>query len=548
MIEIATLADISHLRESVDLEVKLGRGADGKGAIPRDFWPTYSAFANTHGGVILLGLREHKGEFVLEGVEDPEKLRADLFNTIESGKVSCNLLSERDVCIVTIDGKCLIEVRVPAATRKQKPVHLAGNPLGNTYRRLNDGDRKCDDDVVRRMLAEQVDDSRDTRILKGFHLADLALDSLRAYRNHFASLKPDHPWTALDELDFLRVNGCWRKDRDSGEEGFTLAGLLMFGQGQAVLEAAPLLFLDYQELPAFDDGETRWIDRIVPDGTWSGNLYDFYRKVAPRLMADLKVPFVMVGDTRQDDTPQHKALREALVNALVHADTSDRASIRIQKRPDGFVFRNPGTLRVPAEHALQGGESDCRNRTLHQLFLQLGLGERAGSGLPKIRAAWEPLGYSIRLYDSFEPYDQSILEMKRVEKLGSGPMSGDMSEEATSSEKSSEKMSEKPDGMSEKPSGAPVNAPVNAPENALEVQIPDETSEKTGPGSEKSSEKTEDVLLALLRTNSRSTIAAMAENLGLSTRGVEKQLQRLQQSGRLRRIGPDKGGHWEVLP
>jgi len=506
MIEIASFEDIALLRESVDLEVKLARGADGKGTIPRDFWPTYSAFANTHGGVILLGLREHKGEFTLDGIDAPEKLRADLFNTIESGKVSCNLLTDRDVRIVEIDGKSLIEVRVPAATRKQKPVHLQGNPLGNTYRRLNDGDRKCDDDVVRRMLAEQVDDSRDTRILKGFELSDLALDSLHAYRNHFAVLKRDHPWTALDDLEFLRVNGCWRKDRETGAEGFTHAGLLMFGQGQAVLEAAPLLFLDYQELPAYDDGETRWLDRIIPDGTWSGNLYDFYRKVAPRLMADLKVPFVMVGDTRQDDTPRHKALREALVNALVHADTSDRASIRIQKRPDGFVFRNPGTLRVPAESALQGGESDCRNRTLHQLFLQLGLGERAGSGLPKIRAAWEPLGYSVRLYDSFVPYDQSILEMIRVGQPGS----------------SSEKMSEKSGTSSEKM---------------------DPSSEKTGT----SSEKTEEALLGLLRENSRSTIAAMAESLGLSTRGIEKQLQRLQQSGRLRRIGPDKGGRWEVI-
>lgn len=90
MMDIASLKDISLLRESVDLEVKLARGADGKGAIPKDFWPTYSAFANTHGGVIVLGLREHKGEFLLEGVDDPDKLRSDLFNTLDSGKVSCN--------------------------------------------------------------------------------------------------------------------------------------------------------------------------------------------------------------------------------------------------------------------------------------------------------------------------------------------------------------------------------------------------------------------------------------------------------------------------
>jgi len=498
MIELASLEDIPRLRESVDLEVKLARGADGKGAIPKDFWPTYSAFANTHGGVILLGLRESHGHFTVEGVENPAKLRTDLFNLLNSrDKVSVNLLTDASVREVSLEGKPVLAVTVPPATRKQKPVHLQGNPFGHTYRRLHDGDRKCDDETVRRLIAEQVDDSRDSRILKGFELADLSLDSLRAYRNHFAVLKPGHPWTTLSDLEFLRMNGCWRKDRETGVEGFTLAALLMFGEGQAVLEAAPLLFLDYQELPAFDDGETRWIDRIVPDGTWSGNLYDFFRKVAPRLMADLKVPFVLIGDTRQDDTPQHKALREALVNALVHADTSDRASIRIQKRPDGFVFRNPGTLRVPAEHALQGGESDCRNRTLHQLFLQLGLGERAGSGLPKIRAAWEPMGYEIRLRDSFEPYDQSILEMV-----------------------------------------------LRTTQNATQNTTQNTTQNVVGPPP-----KTSDRILDALHRDPTLSRTDLATELGdITADGIKYHLAKLQDSGRLRRIGPDKGGRWEVIP
>jgi predicted HTH transcriptional regulator len=494
------ISALLHLRESVELEAKLALGADGKGAIPRDFWSTYSAFANTHGGVILLGVRESRGTFSVEGIPDIGKMRTDLFNLLNSrDKVSVNLLHDEDVREIQLSGKSVLQVSVPAAGRKNKPVHLHGNPFGNTYRRLHDGDRRCDDDTVRRMIAEQVDDSRDLRILKGFDLSDLALDSLHTYRRHFASLKPDHPWTLLDDRDFLRVNGCWRKDRETGDDGLTMAALLMFGQGQAVLEAAPLLFLDYQELPAFDDGETRWIDRIVPDGTWSGNLYDFYRKVAPRLMADLKVPFVMKGDTRQDDTPQHKALREALINALVHADYSERASVRIQKSPAGFSFRNPGTLRVPAEHALQGGESDCRNRTLHQLFLQLGLGERAGSGLPKIRHAWEPHGYCVTLTESFEPYDQSVLVITAV------------------------------------------------PEPIPPAQ-PDEGSVKSSVDvSGKMSGKMSGKILELLAAEPSTTIPELASALGVTTRTIERNLGVLQDSGRLRRVGPAKGGHWEVV-
>lgn len=69
---------------------------------------------------------------------------------------------------------------------------------------------------------------------------------------------------------------------------------------------------------------------------------------------------------------------------------------------------------------MQGGESDCRNRTLHQLFLMLGLGERAGSGLFKIRAAWEQLVYVVELHDSFEAYDETALTLSRTYGSGMG--------------------------------------------------------------------------------------------------------------------------------
>jgi len=206
--------------------------------------------------------------------------------------------------------------------------------------------------------------------------------------------------------------------------GLTLAGLLLFGKWPAIQEGVPFYFVDYQEQPEDKASQTRWLDRVVPDGTWSGNLFDFYRKVSCKLVADLKGPFVLKGNFRQDDTPLHRALREALVNALVHADYAGRASILVIKDPAGFVFRNPGMMRVPPEQALRGGESDCRNRTLHQIFLMINLGERAGSGLPKIRQGWEVEGGAIRLFDSFEPYDQTRLEMmwgRMADKTGKMP-------------------------------------------------------------------------------------------------------------------------------
>jgi len=498
MVNIKTLEDINNLSENVELECKLAAGRDGKGQLPKDFWPTYSSFANTRGGVILLGVKEKKGTFSLQGVAEPQRLVTSLFNHLNNPqKVSVNLLTDRDVQILSIEERQFVLIRIPAASRQNKPVFLNGNPLqGNTFRRLHEGDRPCDDATVKRMLAEQVEDSRDRKILPGFDLHDIDIESLHRYRQMLSSLRPDHPWNTLPDQEVLRVQGGFRQDRQSEEKGLTLAGLLMFGQWPSIQEALPGYFVDYQEQGEDKGSHTRWLDRVIPDGTWSGNIFDFFLKTSRKLTADLKVPFQLKGHFRQDDTPLHRALREALVNTLVHADYSDRASILIKKNPEGFLFRNPGLMRVPTEQALQGGESDCRNQTLHQLFLMINLGERAGSGLPKIRQGWENNGGILHLSDAFEPYDQTRLEMlwEAIEERNAGETPG-------------------------KRRG-----------NAGET-----------PG------KTTEQILQLLATTPAMTIPELAALLNRSESAVERAIRKLRQEEKLKRIGPAKGGYWQIL-
>ena len=71
-------------------------------------------------------------------------------------------------------------------------------------------------------------------------------------------------------------------------------------------------------------------------------------------------------------------------------------------------------------------------------------------------------------------------------------------------------------------------------------------SEKTSVPSEKTSEETSDKILAIIRFDMKTTARHMANVLGLSSRAVEMQLAKLKQDGRLKRVGPKKGGHWEV--
>jgi len=417
MIDIQSLENLSLLRESVSLECKLANGRDGKGALPEDFWPTYSAMANADGGVVVLGLRERKGQFEVVGIDNVEKVRTELFNNLNNRqKVSINLLTDEHVREWLIDGKTLLVVEIPRARRQQRPVYLTTNPLsGNTYRRLNEGDRPLADEDVKRMLAEQVEESRDDRILRNFGFDDLDMGSFRAYRQVFANRDPGHPWNVDDDQTFLRRIGGWRHDRETGESGLTLAGLLMFGQMSVIQEVLPNYMLDYQERPAAK-AERRWIDRLTLDGKWSGNLYDFYRKVYLKLTADLKVPFQLENGERQDETPVHIALREALANVLVHADYSDRASVLVVKRPDMFGFRNPGMMRIPVEVALQGGEPDCRNRNLHKMFRFVGVGEQAGTGIPRIYQGWNSQHWNPpKLYELSTPYNQTLMELRMID-------------------------------------------------------------------------------------------------------------------------------------
>ncbi len=417
--EPLTLAEIEEMRERVDFEAKRAGGADGKGELPAAFFPSYVAMANTTGGLILLGALEKNDRLKVTGIADVPRLLKQLWDSLNNPQqVSLNLLSDRDIEDREIEGKHVILVHVPRATRQQRPVHTGDNAFKGTYLRNGEGDYLVRDaEVVRRMMAERVEDSRDRRVLPNYGIDDLDIETLHRYRNHFKAEKPDHVWNGVDDREFLRLVGGWAVDREGGKGGLTGAGLLMFGQHIAITEAFPYYMVDYQERPD-PSADARWIDRLVPDGTWSGNLFDFFERVIPRLTRDLKVPFRLVGNRRVDQTPVHEALREALVNTLIHADYTGRVSVLVVKRPDMFTFRNPGGLRIPLDRALKGGDNDCRNRTLQTMFRLVGLGEQAGSGLPKIYSAWRAQEWRAPdIEERTDPPEQTTVQLRTVSLL-----------------------------------------------------------------------------------------------------------------------------------
>jgi len=208
--------------EAVDLEFKIAK--DG---LPNSLWDTYSSFANTDGGVIILGVKEYKQQFIIEGLtkEQISQYKKDFWNQINNPDcVNENLLSDNDLYEGCYKGKNLLLIYVPRATRIQRPIYRTRNPFGgHTFKRNHEGDYKCTDAEVKRLIADSDENHpRDSRILCNYSIEDIDKETLTQYRQLFANLKPSHPWLSLNDLEFLTKLEAYRKDRHTKEEGFTL--------------------------------------------------------------------------------------------------------------------------------------------------------------------------------------------------------------------------------------------------------------------------------------------------------------------------------------
>lgn len=180
----------------------------------------------------------------------------------------------------------------------------------------------------------------------------------------------------------------------------------MFGQSDMITNPGgePYYFVDYQERLFTDDSRVRWTDRIYPDGTWEANLFQFYVRVYNKLIQALPKPFKLIGDERQEETAAHDAVREALINCIVHQDLNAAGNIVVRRTETELTFSNPGMMLVSKQQYFKGGRSICRNPTLQKMFMLLGKAEKAGSGVDKILAGWKELDWDEpRLTEEVQP-------------------------------------------------------------------------------------------------------------------------------------------------
>lgn len=493
-----TIRDALKKGERVTLECKKAQSS-----VPNSVWETYSAFANTYGGLILLGVFEDTNEknvskrFTITGVDNAEKIRKDFWNLVNNPeKVNVNLLKDEDVEIVEIDGKMIVAINVPRADYIIRPVYINNNLLRGTFIRNHEGDYHCPEQTIRMMVRDTFQDGNDRLFLKHYTMDDIDIPTLERYRNHFKSRYPQHVFNSLDHTEFLRQLGGFAMNREEGVEGLTMAGLLMFGKGLPVRERFDNLRLDYIDKSNLI-GDQRYSDRLTYDGTWENNLFNFVTMVLPKLLRDLPRPFKMEGVERDDDTLQHKAVREAMTNAIIHADLMVEGVLKVEKYDNKFVFTNPGLLKLPVEQIYAGEETKARNQRIQNMLRMIGFGENLGSGFPLILSAWnEKHWLKPELIEQPE-----LLQVKLILTI-----------------------EEKEDNFF-----------------VPKVGIKDGTKDGTKEVSER-----QILMLELMQEDGTITIPQLVQKTGISRRTILRELAVLQENGVLAREGSRKSGRWVI--
>ena len=178
-----------------------------KGGFPDSLWESYSAFANTDGGIILLGVEEddNRNLYVQKGLADAKKAKDTFWKLVNNRqKISHNVVLNQGVYILQMDGKDILVIEVPRAERTARPVYKGTDPRKGTYKRYGDGDHLCSIEEVGAMMRDASISPLDAAPVKELELSALCAESINGYRQMFRAANPNHLWNQLDNDLFLR--------------------------------------------------------------------------------------------------------------------------------------------------------------------------------------------------------------------------------------------------------------------------------------------------------------------------------------------------------
>lgn len=334
----------------------------------KDVFETVCAFLNRKGGELVLGVKDDGTPIGI----NPDKL-GKIKKEWANGLHNPQQLSppfDLELEAISVDGKMLLYCLVPESSQ----VHFC---KGQIYDRQADGDFKITHhtEKVAQLYQRKQSTFSENKIYPFVTLADLRDDLIQRVQQRLKNVAPRHPWLNLSTLDMLRSARLYQKNYQTGDEGFTLAALLLLGHDEVIQSVLTHYRIDALLRVRNTD---RYDDRL----DIRTNLLDAYEQLMAFIAKHLPDPFYLDGDLRV--SLREKIFREAVANVLVHREYTQASPTRVIIEKDHVRFENPNRPLHFGPLDPNAFAPHPKNPLILKFFREIGLAEELGSGVKNI--------------------------------------------------------------------------------------------------------------------------------------------------------------------
>lgn len=352
--------------------------------IGKSLMESINSFSNEPGlieGYILIGVKEMQEslfpEYQIVGIDNPDKIQLEIAT---QSATLFNIPIRPNISIEKLQGKTVIVVRVKELDQLQKPAFFKkqGLPSG-AFRRIGSSDMHCTEDDMQ-IFYTNSGKSYDQTSVSGTSLKDIDQTALSRYRTLREKVMPTAEELSYSDEELLAALGCFNIET----EELNLAGLLLFGTSSAQRRTFPMLRVDYIRVPG-----NIWVldpvSRFTSIDLRGPLLLNVY-KLIDAINTDLPKGFLMDKDQVQAQTTGLPilALREAIVNALMHRSYREHKPTQIIRYDNRIEIINPG-FSLKSEDKLGLPGSETRNSFIAAVFHETNLAETKGSGIRAMR-------------------------------------------------------------------------------------------------------------------------------------------------------------------
>jgi ATP-dependent DNA helicase RecG len=335
--------------------------------LSENLFETICAMLNRSGGDIILGADDNGNLTGLDAVLVSGMIAniANLSNNPQKLNPPFILFPKEHV----VDGFHVIHLQVPESSQ----VHQTG---GKIYDRSSDGDY-----VVREahQIAKLYDRKRnhytEGTIYPAFRFEDFKRPLFQKVRNLIRSYNPEHSWLEIDEEQMLRMAGLYDRDYKTGEEGYTLAAILLLGKDEAIRSVVPHYKIDAL-VRKFDTD--RYDDRLYIQT----NLIEAYEQLLEFVAKHLPDKFYLEGDQRR--SLRTIIFREVAANILVHKEYTNAYPTTFVITKSAVIAENANVPNGEGPINVNNFKSYPKNPVIAKFFMQLGRFDELGSGILNI--------------------------------------------------------------------------------------------------------------------------------------------------------------------